>query len=66
VVCEAYAEAVGAEGPVCGCGRGFEVCEEGDSAFEGGEFAGGYGAEACIVEGTEVAEVNGSLEVLYE
>lgn len=52
MVREGYAQAVGAERPVEGRGCGFEVCEEGDGAFEGGEFAGGDGVEAGVVEGT--------------
>lgn len=52
VICEGYAQTMGPERPVEGRGRGFEVCEECDGAFEGREFAGGNGVEACVVKGT--------------
>lgn len=40
-----------AERPVEGGAGGLEICEEGYGAGEGGEFAGRYGVEACVVEG---------------
>jgi hypothetical protein len=54
MVCERYAYAVGTQIPIRRCGGGFEVGEESDGAFEGGEFAGGYRVEAGVVESTIV------------
>ena len=51
VVREGDADAVLAERPVEGVRGRFEVVEEGDAGGEGGEFGGGDGREAGVVEG---------------
>ncbi len=51
VVREGDADAVVAEGPVEGVAGRFEVVEEGYAGGEGGEFGGGDGREAGVVEG---------------
>jgi hypothetical protein len=50
---------VRAECPVKrGCG-GLKVCEEGNSAGEGGEFTRGNGVEAGVIKGTRYKVSNG-------
>lgn len=58
---EGEAQAVRADVPAqgVGVGRGFEVGEERDGAFEGGEFARGDGREARVVERTGVLLISG-------
>lgn len=61
MVGEGDAQAVRADGPVEWVGDGFEVREERNAAFEGGQFAGGDGVEARVFEGTEGFALAGSL-----